>query len=133
MGLPQPDVTAVAVACGIVREAVRAGRLASAHDVADGGLAVAVAESAIAGNLGCAVNVEHLRERGAQPEEALFGEGSGGFLVSGERSELDALGAVYLGDVGGDAIEIGAGDRSLSVSLVEAKRAWHSLESVLSW
>jgi phosphoribosylformylglycinamidine synthase II len=132
MGLPQPDVAAVAAACAIVRDAVRAGRLASAHDVSDGGLAVAVAESAIGGGIGCAVNVEHLRERGSQPEEALFGEGTGGFLVSGERAELDALGAVYLGDVGGDAIEIGAGDRSLRVSLVEAERTWRSLPDLIS-
>jgi phosphoribosylformylglycinamidine synthase len=132
MGLPQPDIAAVAAACGVVREAVRAGRLSSAHDVADGGLAVAIAESAIAGGIGCTTNVEHLRERGAQPEEALFGEGTGGFLVSGERSELDALGAVYLGEVGGQAIEIGAGDRSLSVSLTDAERAWRSLPALLA-
>jgi phosphoribosylformylglycinamidine synthase len=127
MGLPQPDVAAVAAACDVVRQAVRAGKLSSAHDVSDGGLACALAESAIAGGIGCAVNVEHLRERGAQPEEALFGEGTGGFVVSGERSELDALGAVFLGEVGGNAIEIGAGDHSLSVSLAEAERAWRSL------
>jgi phosphoribosylformylglycinamidine synthase II len=131
MGLPQPDIAAVAAACEVVREAVRAGRLSSAHDVADGGLAVAIAESAIAGNIGCTTNVEHLRERGAQPEEALFGEGTGGFLVSGERSELDALGAVYLGEVGGNTIAIGAGDRSLRVSLADAERAWRSLPALL--
>src|SRR5690606_4884431 len=48
-GLPQPAVADVAAACAIIRDAVRADRLSSAHDVADGGLAVALAESAIAG------------------------------------------------------------------------------------
>ncbi|MGC1165397.1 MAG: phosphoribosylformylglycinamidine synthase subunit PurL, partial [Solirubrobacterales bacterium] len=38
-GLPQPDIAAVAAACAVVRDAVRAGRLASVHDVSDGGLA----------------------------------------------------------------------------------------------
>jgi phosphoribosylformylglycinamidine (FGAM) synthase-like enzyme len=127
MGLPQPDVAAVAAACTIVREAVRAGKLSSAHDVSDGGLACAIAESAIAGGIGCEANVEHLRERGAQPEQALFGEGSGGFVVSGERAVLEELGAVLIGTVGGESIAIGAGDRSLSVSLAGAERAWHSL------
>jgi phosphoribosylformylglycinamidine synthase subunit PurL len=127
MGLPQPEVAAVAAACGVVRDAVRAGRLASVHDVSDGGLAVAIAESAIAGGIGCATNIEHLRERGAQPEEALFGEGTGGFLVSGDRATLEELGATLLGEVGGDAIEIGAGDRSLVVGLAGAERAWRSL------
>jgi len=127
MGLPRPDVEAVARACEIVRNAVRTGRLSSAHDVSDGGLAVALAESAIAGGMGCDANVEHLRERGAQPEEALFGEGTGGFLVSGERAALEELGAVLIGTVGGSDVSIGAGDRSLSVSLAEAERAWSSL------
>ncbi|HET7589550.1 MAG TPA: phosphoribosylformylglycinamidine synthase subunit PurL [Solirubrobacterales bacterium] len=132
MGLPQPDIESVAAACLIVRDAVRAGRLASVHDVSDGGLACAIAESAIAGAVGCETNLEHLRERGAQPEQALFGEGPGGFLVSGERGALEDLGAVLIGTVGGDRIAIGAGDRSLSVSLADAERVWRSLGSRLA-
>jgi phosphoribosylformylglycinamidine synthase len=128
MGLPQPDVENVAAACKIVRDAVRAGKLASAHDVSDGGLAVAIAECAIAGGIGCDANVQHLRERGAQPEEALFGEGTGGFLVSGQRATLEDLGAVLIGTIGGKEISIGAGDRSLSITLAEAERAWRSLD-----
>jgi phosphoribosylformylglycinamidine synthase subunit PurL len=131
LGLPQPDVAGVAAACAIVRDAVRAGRLASAHDVCDGGLAVAIAECAIAGGIGCDTNVEHLRERGAQPEEALFGEGTGGFLVSGERATLEELGAVLIGTIGGEEISIGAGDRSLAIGLDQARGAWTSLASRL--
>jgi phosphoribosylformylglycinamidine synthase subunit PurL len=127
MGLPRPDVGAAIAACDVVRDAIRAGRLASAHDVSDGGLAVALAECAIAGGIGCDANIEHLRERGAQPEEALFGEGPGGFVVSGERAVLEELGAVLIGTVGGDKVAIGAGDRSLLVSLADAEAAWHSL------
>jgi phosphoribosylformylglycinamidine synthase II len=127
MGLPQPDLAAVDAACTIVRGAVRAGLLSSAHDVSDGGLACALAESSIGGGLGCRVELQHLRERGCQPEEALFGEGSGGFLVSGDRGTLDELGATYLGEVGGTAIEIAAGDRSVLLDLADAERAWHSL------
>jgi len=127
MGLPRPDVAGAVAACEVVRAAVRAGRLCSVHDVSDGGLAVAIAESAIAGGIGCETNVEHLRERGAQPEEALFGEGPGGFLVSGDRATLEELGAVLIGTVGGTEVAIGAGDRSLCVSLAEATEAWTSL------
>jgi phosphoribosylformylglycinamidine synthase subunit PurL len=131
MGLPQPDIAGVAAACQVVRDAVRAGKLASAHDISDGGLAVAIAESAIAGGIGCEANVEHLRERGCQPEEALFGEGTGGFLVSGDREVLEELGAVLIGTVGGEKIAIGAGDRSLSIPLVDVERAWGSVDSAL--
>jgi phosphoribosylformylglycinamidine synthase len=128
-GLPQPEIAAVAAACAIVRDAVRAGKVASAHDISDGGLACALAESAIGAGLGCEVDLHPLRERGCSPEEALFGEGTGGFLLSGDRTTLESLGAVVIGEVGGTEIEIGAGDRSLSVGLDSAEKAWRSLAS----
>jgi phosphoribosylformylglycinamidine synthase len=128
LGLAQPDVAAVVAACAIVRAAVRAGKLASAHDVSDGGLACALAESAIGGGVGCRVDLQPLRDRGCSPEEALFGEGSGGFLLSGERAALEELGAVVIGAVGGSTIEIAAGDRSLVVGLETAASAWRSLD-----
>jgi phosphoribosylformylglycinamidine synthase II len=126
-GLPRPDVEAVSTACIAVREAVRAGRLSSARDVSDGGLACGLAESAIAGGLGCQVDVAPLRERGCSPEEALFGEGVGGFLLSGDGAVLRELGATTIGSVGGTAIEIAAGDRSFVVGLASAEDAWGSL------
>jgi phosphoribosylformylglycinamidine synthase subunit PurL len=129
MGLPEPDVAAVAAACATVREAARAGKLSSAHDASDGGLACALAESAIGAGLGCRVDLQPLRERGCASEEALFGEGPGGFLLSGDASALEALGAVLLGEVGGKTIEIAAGDRSLTVPLADAERAWRSLDA----
>ena len=127
MGLPQPDIASVAAACDVVRDAVRAGKLNSVHDISDGGLACAAAESSIAGGLGCQLHLEPLRERGCSPEEALFGEGAGGFLVSGDRAALEELGAALLGEVGGESIEIAAGDRSLDVPLADAEGAWNSL------
>jgi phosphoribosylformylglycinamidine synthase len=126
-GLPRSDITAVAAACTTVREAVRAGKLSSAHDISDGGLACALAESAIAGGIGCRVDVQPLRERGCSPEDALFGEGPGGFLLSGDREVLTALGATPLGEVGGTTIEVAAGDRSFTVGVGTAESAWLSL------
>jgi phosphoribosylformylglycinamidine synthase II len=129
VGLPQPDIAAVAAACATVRDAVRSGKLASVHDVSDGGLACALAECAIGAGLGCRVDLQPLRDRGCSPEEALFGEGSGGFLVSGKRATLETLGAIVLGEVGGTTIEIAAGDRSIVVGLGGAGSAWRSLAS----
>jgi phosphoribosylformylglycinamidine synthase II len=131
-GLPQPDIAAVAAACGAVREAVRAGQVRSAHDVSDGGLVCALAECAIGAGLGCKVDLQHLRERGCSPEEALFGEGVGGFVLSGERAALASIAdsgvaVLHLGRVGGEAVEIAAGDRSLTVTLGAAEGAWRSL------
>jgi phosphoribosylformylglycinamidine synthase len=128
-GLPEPDVAAVAAACATVRDAVRAELVASAHDVSDGGLACALVECAIGAGIGCRVDLQELRERGCTPEEALFGEGPGGFVLSGERTELEALGARVIGEVGGTTIELAAGDRSLVVGLTDATEAWRSLDA----
>jgi phosphoribosylformylglycinamidine synthase II len=130
-GLPHPDLAAVAAACEAVRQAVRGGRVSSAHDVSDGGLACALAECAIGGEVGARVDLQPLRERGCTPEEALFGEGPGGFLLSGERAALEEIGAVFIGEVGGAGIEIAAGDRSVALGLPEVAEAWRgTLRSV---
>jgi phosphoribosylformylglycinamidine synthase len=128
LGLPQPDVGATAAACEAVRDAARAGALSSAHDISDGGLACAVSECAIAGGIGCRVDLAPLLADGASPEEALFGEGAGGFVVSGEAAALEAIpGARPIGEVGGGEIEISAEETSLSVPVAAAAAAWSSL------
>jgi phosphoribosylformylglycinamidine synthase len=126
-GLPQPEIVAVAAACATVRDAVRVGKLSSAHDISDGGLACALAESAIGFGIGCRVDIQPLRERGCSPEEALFGEASGGFLLSGDRDALAALGATLIGETGGSTIEVAADDRSFTVGVGTAEGAWRSL------
>jgi phosphoribosylformylglycinamidine synthase len=130
-GLPRSDITAVAAACATVRDAGRSGKLSSAHDISDGGLACALAESAIGSGIGCRVDLQPLRERGCSPEEALFGEGAGGFLLSGDREALTALGATLIGETGGSTIEIAAGDRSFTVGVGTAESAWLSLASAV--
>jgi phosphoribosylformylglycinamidine synthase II len=133
LGLPGVDLAAMRAALAALREAVRSGAVASAHDVSDGGLACALAECAIAGGLGCKVDLDPLvEERGASGETALFGEGPGGFVLSGEGAKLEQLASAELpllliGEVGGEAIEIEAAEQSLSIPLADAERAWQSL------
>jgi phosphoribosylformylglycinamidine synthase len=89
-----------------VRDAVRTGEICSAHDIAEGGLAVALAECCLAGGLGAEV----VLDASADPTAALFGEGSGGFLLSGSGEALRALGARLpvrlIGTVGGERLTI---------------------------
>jgi phosphoribosylformylglycinamidine synthase II len=128
LGLPQVDVGAAAGACRSVLHAVRAGALSSAHDISDGGLACALSECSIAGGLGCRVDLAPLLADGASAEEALFGEGAGGFVVSGKRAALESVAGVRLiGEVRGDAIEIAAGETTLAVATADAGAAWRSL------
>jgi phosphoribosylformylglycinamidine synthase II len=108
-GLGEVDVAAVRSAHIAVREAVRANALSSAHDIAEGGLAVALAECCLAGGIGASVELGELADRAA---EALFGEGPGGFVVSATAVALDELARDVplhrLGTVGGDSLVLSA-------------------------
>jgi phosphoribosylformylglycinamidine synthase II len=135
-GLPGVDVDAVNAAIVTVRKAVRDGLVVSAHDVSDGGLACALAECAIAGGVGCHVDLDPLVElRGGSGESALFGEGPGGFIVSGQRSELEAIAGqsvevLVIGSAGGDRIAIDAAELTLEIHLGKAQATWQSLAGV---
>jgi len=90
-----------------------AGALRAAHDRAEGGLAVALAELALRDRVGMKVTLPAVR--GIDKRAALFGEGpSGAVLVVGPslESRLRALAAQHdvpvwtLGTIGGDLLEI---------------------------
>ena len=97
--LPSADLGALKALHAAVRQAVRSGALRSAHDVAEGGVAVALAECCIAGGLGARVEPADL---------PLFAEGPGAFVVSGPRAAMTAFGAAaqVIGEVGGEALAI---------------------------
>jgi phosphoribosylformylglycinamidine synthase subunit PurL len=132
-GLPSLPIDRVAASLTRVREAIRAGTIGVAHDVSDGGLGCALAEMAIAGDVGARLDLDPLIEaRGCSGETALFGEGPGGVVMAAERRALEELeggGAevLILGEASGDRIEIEAAEASVSVALTDASRAWRSL------
>ncbi len=97
--LPVKDLAAIREALATIRMGVRSGALHSAHDIAEGGIATALAECALAGGVGARVRLPG----GLDP----FGEDLGtGFIVSGTTEALDGLGATVLGVVGGSALVI---------------------------
>jgi phosphoribosylformylglycinamidine synthase subunit PurL len=146
-GLPAIDLEAVLATQAAIRAAVRSGALSSAHDIAEGGLAVALAECCLAGGLGARIALDGAAGSSADPTSgsdadltALFGEAPGGFLVSGPESALAELGghaAVrILGSVGGESLRIELAaerpDRSVSPewTLAELDEAHRALESL---
>ncbi len=106
-------------------QAAEAGLLRSAHDVSDGGFAVALAESAISGGIG----VRAVRGEG-RLDAALFGEPGATAIVSIPLASLRPLlviargyevPAAQIGVVGGDRISI---DGALDIALSEAAEAF---------
>ena len=109
-GQPRIDLDLEVAVQEAVRGLVSAGVAKSAHDCSDGGLAVALAESAIAGGMGARVS----GELGERWDAGLFGEGQSRILVTVSGDRVDELGDlcdevpwVLVGRVGGDRLGIG--------------------------
>jgi phosphoribosylformylglycinamidine synthase II len=93
-------------------------KLASAHDLSDGGLAVALAECAMKSGLGAGVSLD----ADVRPSALLFGESTGRALVSFEpkaeaavRASAEQSGVPFavIGKVGGDRLSISLAGRKL--------------------
>jgi phosphoribosylformylglycinamidine synthase subunit PurL len=93
-GAPPPlDLQAEAAVHACVREAIRNGYVHAAHDLADGGLAVALAEGCIAGRVGCEVVVpETLRTAvDGRVDALLFGEAASRVILAIAPEEIGPL------------------------------------------
>ena len=129
--LPEPDLAQHAETLGVVREAVRSGALASAHDVSDGGFACALAECCVAGGIGAAVELDAEEGCDEPPTDVvMFGEGPGGVVVSGAADAIAEVAAgagrvpvMRLGTVGGDALDLRVSAARLRVSVEELTAA----------
>ncbi|MEI6447550.1 MAG: phosphoribosylformylglycinamidine synthase subunit PurL [Actinomycetes bacterium] len=118
--LPSVALESVLAAHAAVRDGVRSGAIESAHDISEGGLAVALAECVALGSVGCAVEVPEL------DDVSLFGEAPGrGFIVSGSRELVEAIpGAVVIGDTGGPNLTITDSDgERVSVAAADLREA----------
>lgn len=70
-----------------ILDIIRQGFVNSAHDLSDGGLAVALAESCIAGDLGAVVSLDH----DMRGDALLFGESQTRFLLSAKASVANTI------------------------------------------
>jgi phosphoribosylformylglycinamidine synthase subunit PurL len=96
---PVPDLAAEQRLAGLLAAAASAGLLAAAHDLSDGGLAVALAESCLRGGTGCRVRLP------GDPFTALFSESAARAVVAvrpGVLAVFDALRAAH--EVPGEVI-----------------------------
>ncbi len=96
-----------------VREHILAGMVTACHDISDGGLLVAVAEMALAGNVGCKVEPNMVHE--CPLNDWLFGEDQARYLVTTTRDNAAALiieaesadvSALIIGETGGPDIVV---------------------------
>jgi phosphoribosylformylglycinamidine synthase subunit PurL len=129
---PALDLTREKAVMRVVTSAARSGYLHSAHDCADGGMLVALAECCLLGGIG-------IRCPGLRPEPplrldaAFFGESPSRFIVSvpsRAMPEMQSLARRHnvelslLGLAGGDHLEF---EGQLRISLTELRDAWEAM------
>ena len=128
-GPPPPvDLAAERRNGDFVRALIAAGRVRVCHDVSDGGLLVAVAEMALAGDLGA-----ELAPVDGDAHAFLFGEDQGRYVATLPAGEASAVlgeakragvAAVAIGRTGGNNLTLGGG-RTISLKeLRQAHEAW---------
>ena len=111
-GKPAIDLDLEVATQRVCRELIAAGVAKSAHDCSDGGMAVAVAESALIGDIGADIAAYIATNRDA----VLFGEGQSRIIVSVAPADMDAVSRICaannvpwarIGRVGGDTVAFG--------------------------
>ncbi|MFQ5767572.1 MAG: AIR synthase-related protein, partial [Acidobacteriota bacterium] len=122
----------------MVRESVQAGRVRSAHDLSEGGLAVALAEACF-GPSGLGMKL-HLPSKGLRLDTLLFGESSGRVLLTARPSDVSwleqraaraGLPLADLGEVGGDRLHMAVeGTPVVHEPLEELRRVWEEALSL---
>jgi phosphoribosylformylglycinamidine synthase len=94
-GAPPPvDLEGEKIAGALVNKFIAEGWIAAVHDISDGGLAVALAEMALASNRGVTAGVYHhgMDEKDKYSPEYWFGEGQGRYLVVPQsQRDLEAM------------------------------------------
>jgi phosphoribosylformylglycinamidine synthase len=131
---PAVDFSAERSLASVAGSAIAGGLLASAHDLSDGGLAIALAEACLRGQRGCDVSLTDVAA--TDVFTALFSESAARALVSvvpGREAEFAALAAEHgvpatvLGTVSG------AGDGAaltitdvFSVTISDLRQAWEA-------
>jgi phosphoribosylformylglycinamidine synthase len=130
-GAPPPVDLADEIKAGrLVRALIRQDTVSAVHDVSDGGLIVAIAEMALAGDIGA----ELFPYEGRLPAHAVwFGEDQGRYVLSVDpmraeeildRARLLALPARIVGRTGGDAIALKGEEPLPLTALRAAHEAW---------
>jgi len=112
----------------LVRDMILTGLVNACHDIADGGLLVAVAEMAMGGGIGAKIDVPS----GPVPAHAwLFGEDQGRYLVAtGDPDAVMAkalaagVSASRVGSTGGDGLELSSGESAMLSAIRTKNEGW---------
>ena len=123
--VPKPNLEEVKNQLFALTDCVDGGLVLSCHDIADGGIASALAEMTFRNSIGCNVNIES----DLSPDKILFSE-TGGFVLEVLPKNIDVIKSIFsnygldifdIGSTGGESIEINS---ITDIYVNETKKAW---------
>ena len=124
---PIVDPEAEQALAGVLRTAAQQGLLSSAHDLSDGGLAVALVESALSHDIGADIDlgdgdlfVQLFSESTARALVTVSGDRHDEFVGLAETADIPLA---SIGLTGGDALTI-AGESGFTVSVAQLRADW---------
>jgi phosphoribosylformylglycinamidine synthase II len=132
--VPRTDPEVLIRSMEALREAMKGGLIASCHDVSEGGLAVAVCEMLIGGDIGASIDIAGINKE-LRSDYNLFSESNSRWVVevwSDEAKTFEALmktrgvGISNIGEtIGEKRVLMSDKDKELvNISLVEVRSAW---------
>ncbi len=116
--VPTVDLKIAPAIFAKMHEAIATGLVRSCHDVSEGGLAVALAEMAFAGNVGA--DVTSLAALGLPDMTALFSESATRWVVEVRPAQAEAFEAV----IGGHAMRLGQTVKETRLRIAGAQGDW---------
>jgi phosphoribosylformylglycinamidine synthase subunit PurL len=111
-----------------VRALIEQQRVSAAHDISDGGLAVALAEMALPGGIGASISVP-----ADLPDAFLFGEDQARYILTAVPAQADAIRNAaqaagihceIIGATGGDSLTLGGASAILLDDLARSHEGW---------
>ncbi|MGB5217635.1 MAG: AIR synthase-related protein [Smithella sp.] len=119
--LPKVDARKALKIYRSLHQAIKAGLIASCHDCSDGGLAVALAETALAGMLGMTIDLQAVPYRGRKRNDCiLFSESASRLVVTLRPENQSSFEKIMQGSVIGK-IGVVTHDDRLTVTGIENK------------
>jgi len=131
--VPRVDVKVLKRSISAILDLIWNGKIRSCHDLSEGGLAVAIAESCIGGDVGVEVDIDRVSE-GLREDFALFSESNTRWIIEVPRSCMDDVEKTFsrygvpfriIGKIGGKKIMfLRDGKERISLDVKEAREIW---------
>jgi phosphoribosylformylglycinamidine synthase len=127
--VPDVDITALKAGIDVIVGGIERGAVVACHDVSDGGLAVALAEMCIGGDVGADIDLRPIGR--LRSDVKLFSESNSRWLVELRKGKEKLMprdrkiAMTAIGKVGGDSLHISSGKTVIDTDLDTMSRSFN--------